>query len=78
MEHKHPLTEGETRKELVPTLAYAGEGCEEHYNERIIKEDASYSSSGLTKIKIGNPYLKAMVIGEALSTPRCKMPYGKK
>ena len=76
-EHNHPLTEGEVKKEKVPTIPYAGEGCEEHYDERIVKDDASYNVP-INKVKIFNPYLKAMVLGEILSTPRCKMPYKRK
>ena len=75
--HLHPLTEGPIKKEIVPTLDFAGEGCEEHYDERIIKDDASYNVP-INKVKIFNPYLKAMVLGEILSTPRCKMPYKRK
>lgn len=76
-EHNHPLTEGEVIKEKVPTIPYAGEGCEEHYDERVIKADASYVSAPINGIKLKNPYLKAMVLGEILSTPRCKNPYRK-
>lgn len=76
-EHEHPLTEGKIIKEYVPTLPYAGEGCEEHYDERVIKDDASYVGALNTKVNVKNPYLKAMVLGEVLSTPRCKVPYGK-
>lgn len=77
-EHNHPLTEGEIKKESVPTLPYAGEGCEEHYNERTIITDSAYSGDNGKNMGIANPYLRAMVIGEAIGTPRCKNRYNKR
>lgn len=74
--HEHPLTEGRVKVEDAFIIPYDSEGCEEHYNERVIKEDANYN--GADEIKIGNPYLKAIVIGEVLATPRCKKPFWKK
>lgn len=75
--HEHPLTEGEAIVENAFIIPYASEGCEEHYAERVIKEDASYSKE-TEKAKIDNPYLNAIIIGEALATPRCKKPFWKK
>lgn len=77
-DHKHPLGKGEVRKERVPTLPYAGEGCEEHYDERVIFKDDAYRPVVMEGVKIANPYLKAIVMGEVLSTPRSKVPFRKK
>ena len=77
-EHEHPLTEGQTKIEVVPSITFKDEGCEEHYNERVIKTDNAYNSATIKRVKISNPYLKAMVIGEVISTPRCRVPYRKK
>ncbi|MBR3684926.1 MAG: hypothetical protein IKL86_01475 [Clostridia bacterium] len=74
--HEHPLTEGAIVKENVIVPDYAGEGCEEHYDERVIKQDKSYDT--MQKIGSINPYLRAMIIGEALNIPRCKKPFFKK
>lgn len=77
-EHDHPLTDGEVKKEIVPSITFQDEGCEEHYNERVIKSDGAYDGATIESVKIANPYLKAMVLGEVLSTPRCRVPYRKK
>ena len=74
--HEHPRSEGEVKVENVVNLPYAGEGCEEHYDERVIKQDKSYDT--MQKIGSINPYLRAMIIGEALNMPRCKKPFFKK
>lgn len=77
MKHSHPLTEGEYKKEIVPTLPYAGEGCEEHYDERIVKKDAVYDLKGKLPVHDREEILRTMVIGEAIATPRCRNPYIK-
>ena len=74
--HEHPLTEGEISVENAFILPFDSEGCEEHYEERVIKEDANYKRAD--EIEIENPYLKPIIVGEALATPRCKKPFWKK
>ncbi len=73
--HNHPLTEGKVIEEKVVILPYAGEGCEEHYDERKVKIDANYRPSRISTKESKRSLIRAMVIGEAIATPRCKNPY---
>ncbi len=70
-EHKHPITEPSVKVEKVDFINYGSEGCEEHYDTRVVTPSpyAVYEKIGAKKM---NPYLKAMVIGEVLSVPRSK------
>ncbi len=68
--HKHPINSKPTKVEKVDFVKYGSEGCEEHYNDRVVTSSA-YDYEKLTTNGV-NPYLKAMVIGEALAVPLCK------
>ena len=76
--HDHPLTEGKVIKEEVVNLPYGSEGCEEHYTERNLKIDANYNPTCIQSREGKRQFIRTMIIGEALATPRCKKPYKNK
>lgn len=76
--HDHPLTEGKVIKEEVVNLPYGSEGCEEHYTERNLKIDANYNPTRIQSREGKRQFIRTMIIGEALATPRCKKPYKNK
>ena len=68
--HKHPAASGSTVQK-TNFVEYGTEGCPEHYKDRYISQDE-------VLVEIPRDYsaiAEAIVIGEALGSPRSKKPW---
>lgn len=74
--HGHPAQKSPgTRTEIVDYIGYGSEGCEEHYNERYTAADiGTLDVSAMDPAQIVN----ALVLGEALGSPRSRSPWRRK
>lgn len=78
--HEHKVSEGSLKRTEYVDVAEAGsEGCVEHYNERVIVTDVNYETAVKSeRFKHLTTMQKAVLLGETLSTPRAKKPFGKR
>lgn len=78
--HEHKVSESSlTKTEYVDVAEAGNEGCVEHYNERVIVTDVNYVTAVKSdRLKYLTVMQKAVLLGETLSTPRAKRPFGKK
>lgn len=71
--HKPPSARN-AKVEKVDYVKYDSEGCKEHYNNRYVSNDHYF----LTPQEVARDYsiiTQAIVLGEALATPRYKKPW---
>jgi hypothetical protein len=74
--HDHPASRSSGAAiEKVDYVQYDSEGCEAHYNERIVTPDAETSTVSSLDF---SQYVHALVLGEVLANPRFRSPWGKR
>lgn len=78
--HKHPIGPESVAvtEKAVTVTAVGSEGCAEHYNERTIATDANYDAHSDDMSWLARDCARAIVLGEALSEPLCKRPFGNR